>query len=264
MSFGWEEDEGRILEQHLVCVFVGGRFVIAQRGNSPELELSENGQGAKIFAFITDPFYEQLALAIREFWAVQAEEGNSFSLTTGTVEGESSPGMLLVETLVLNISRVAAGMKPFPIHPNFQLGFANNLECTWAYLIDLDNNVFHIFFCHEAKHPGHLFESVGGPGAWVPRHIMTMSLDEAYSLRQEKGWDLTDGGGALPAFFQEIKKACKDARKGEHRKARKCPNEKDIGNPAAGSKQAGAYPPRPGLKCPKRNKTIVNSDDDSG
>ncbi|KAK3335574.1 hypothetical protein B0T19DRAFT_12199 [Cercophora scortea] len=269
---------GYELEQHLVCVLSDGHFVIAQRGNTPDFELMPESQAAKILQFMTDPYYKNLAIAINQYWAVQEEEGVNFSLSTGTVAAQSAPGMLIVLNLAQNITRVAAGVEPFPLTPNFQLEFANDLECVWTYLLDLDYDVFHLFFCHEKKIPGHLFEHVGDRDAWVPRHIMSMDMDEMVKLREENGWTLWQGD-VLPALFKEIRKACAEARRRGLSPARKCPDERTLRGPGNGPPQSNGggggggggggfdmtrYPPRPTLRSHSQYHAHHSNDEGNG
>jgi len=67
---------------------------------------------------------------------------------------------------------------------HLELEFANDgLSCEWAYVVDLDKEVFEIYGGCEKKHDGHRFKDVGDEEALVPAFICSFDFRELYLMK---------------------------------------------------------------------------------
>jgi hypothetical protein len=82
-----------------------------------------------------------------------------------------------------------------------ELGFANDgLFCEWAYVVDLDKEVFEVYGGCEKKHDGHRFKDVGGESATVPAFYCSFEFREIYLMEStqefiDKIQKVSDGMG---------------------------------------------------------------------
>ncbi|KAH6626013.1 hypothetical protein B0J18DRAFT_488946 [Chaetomium sp. MPI-SDFR-AT-0129] len=67
------------------------------------------------------------------------------------------------------------------------LEFANStLFCEWAYVVDLDKEVFEVYGGGEYKHREHRFKDVGGPEAEVPAFVCSFTFREVSLMKNDK------------------------------------------------------------------------------
>jgi hypothetical protein len=79
-----------------------------------------------------------------------------------------------------------AGAEEMPekkIPVQLELDFANSgLFCEWAYVVDLDKEVFEVYGGSEKKHDDHRFKDVGGEQATVPAFYCSFDFREIYLM----------------------------------------------------------------------------------
>jgi hypothetical protein len=72
--------------------------------------------------------------------------------------------------------------KKIPVH--LQLDFANDsLFCEWAYVVDLDKEVFEVYGGSEKKHDGHRFRDVGDEQSPVPAFFCSFNFAELFLMK---------------------------------------------------------------------------------
>ena len=79
---------------------------------------------------------------------------------------------------ILEIVARATAEKPVPVQ--LHLGFANDSNCEWAYVVDLDHGVFEVFEGAEWKDKtvSKRFGDIGGEHVTVPAFVKSFSLTE--------------------------------------------------------------------------------------
>lgn len=74
--------------------------------------------------------------------------------------------------------------KPKKIPVCLQLEFANDsLFCEWAYVVDLDKEVFEVYGGSEKKHDRHRFKDVGDEQSPVPAFLCSFNFAEIFLMK---------------------------------------------------------------------------------
>ena len=129
----------------LICIFFKGRFVVAQYSQwdgYPERE----GQGMRILQFLLGPSnIKRLKSGLECIKILRTKESEELQDSTN-IEAAQPPPSLSRDTgaEILEIVAGASDTNYVPIV--LDLEFANNrLFCEWAYVIDLDDEVFEVY-----------------------------------------------------------------------------------------------------------------------
>jgi hypothetical protein len=182
----------------LVCVYYRGRFAAAMR-TTKSYPLGK-GEGMGVLRFLWKPGNIE-----------RLREGLQY-VVTPTLEGwaeiHKTPGLLLLRTSrgcsfystgaedLLNIIAQATAKKYAAIED--ELNFATSGRCDWAYIVDLDRNMFDVFGNEEKKREAPIttrFSDLGGDGD----HVTVPALLQSFPFSR------------LPATEKEFKEVL-DAR----------------------------------------------------
>ncbi|KAL1970424.1 hypothetical protein VTN77DRAFT_5585 [Rasamsonia byssochlamydoides] len=183
--------------RNLICVFYRGRFVIAQYcqwDGYPE------GQGVRILNFLLNSAnIDRLKNGLQFIVTLDQEDLEQFlpsslphthgNCKCGKGEAEPFPPSLSRDSgaRILEIIAQATAEKRVPIM--LDLEFANDgLFCEWAYVVDLDNNVFEVFGGAVSKDKAgsdHRFASVGGERVTVPALVKSFPFAELPATEEE-------------------------------------------------------------------------------
>ncbi|KAL2159158.1 hypothetical protein VTH06DRAFT_2590 [Thermothelomyces fergusii] len=199
--------------RHLICVFWKGKWFLAQYG---QFDGYPEGQGVKIFSFLSyaqnienlkaglehhiyQPTKEDIDAINAECdaWDQNREaqglpyQRNMFGINQlyPSLARETSAGILGIIARASqpeseNETEGGAGKNPKRVPVLLELEFANDaLFCEWAYVIDLDTEVFEIYGGSEKKRDGHRFKDVGSEGARVPAFICSFKFSEIYLMK---------------------------------------------------------------------------------
>ncbi|KAK4234299.1 hypothetical protein C8A03DRAFT_18773 [Achaetomium macrosporum] len=198
--------------RHLVCVFWKGRWVLAQYGGSDGFP---EGRGIRILKFLSvahnieklkaglDHVYYPTEEELDAIW----DECQAWDANWRAQHFYSEYGMKGVNQLYPSLASDASarilGMiaraaqtqeedgaedgaekDPKKIPVQLQLEFANeSLFCEWAYVVELDKEVFEVYYGNERKHDGHRFKDVGEPDEPVPAFVCSLKFSETYLIK---------------------------------------------------------------------------------
>jgi hypothetical protein len=189
--------------RNLICIFYRGRFVVAQYG---QWDGYPEGQGLKILEFISTPGNiqrlkdglefidyidkEELTAIYDQAAAMEMEDDEndvSFSRTyVSPMERHWPP--LSRDTGGKILEAIANATAENRVQIDMYLEFANSaLFCEWAYVVDLDQEVFEVYGCAHKKSNAvnKRFNDVGDENDTVPAFIVSFALE---SLPSEEGF----------------------------------------------------------------------------
>jgi len=193
--------------RHLICVFYKGQFVLAQYGQHDGYP---RGQGVTLVKFLQDSAnIQQLKRGLGHTYEASDSEVYEAKIQIDKLDDlgavawhaflEHRDPLIargIMKTLkpslhgstgarILEVIAEAEDWVKVPI--KLQLSFANDwLSCEWAYVIDLDAEVFEVFRGAEEKTPSHRFGDVGEGGDSVPSLISSFSFSELQEMKSEQ------------------------------------------------------------------------------
>ncbi|KAK0730639.1 hypothetical protein B0H67DRAFT_652907, partial [Lasiosphaeris hirsuta] len=194
--------------RHIICIFWKGKWQIAQYGQwngYPE------GQGVKIFHFLSTqrnidhlkdglekrmyyPTVGQLRLMEAEVDAWERDaihnrrimfvnERSGWTALYSTLARDTGSQILRliaqasIRSDMNNGDNSAAGGKETRVPIQLQLDFVNDgIFCEWAYVIDLDDEVFEVFTGVVDKDDHHRFKDVGDEHDSVPGLVFSLQV----------------------------------------------------------------------------------------
>ncbi|KIW99550.1 uncharacterized protein Z518_11289 [Rhinocladiella mackenziei CBS 650.93] len=186
--------------RNLICIFYKGSFVVAQYcqwDGYPE----GKGQGMKILNFLlSSANIEHLKNGLQHIITLnhdsrqQLEHGvrqdqeawqTNMSFSKGPckcvkcdIEGFYPSLSRDTGASILKIITEATAEKPVPVE--LRLGFANDPNCEWAYVVDLDDCVFEVYAEAESKNenPTNRFINIGDLNDTVPSLIKSFPFSD--------------------------------------------------------------------------------------
>ncbi|CAK3824797.1 Hypothetical predicted protein [Lecanosticta acicola] len=164
--------------RHLICIYYNGRFVVAQYGQwdgNPEV------QGVKVLKFLREPGnLERLKKGIEHIEEVKSDE---------EIRAFGSHEALSRDTSAKVLEIIAEATPETKVLIFKDLEFVNNtVLCEWAYVVDLDQEVFEVFEGYEGSRSkgeraqSNRFQDVGPLEAEVPILVSSFSFDSLADL----------------------------------------------------------------------------------
>ncbi|EEH47601.2 uncharacterized protein PADG_03685 [Paracoccidioides brasiliensis Pb18] len=184
----------------LICVFYQGRFVVAQYANFEGYPQGQ--QGLKILKFLVVPGnITRLTEGLENIKYLSIEELDEIYMEVSNIDrnayakkAESDPDFVMpvniFKHLYPSLSReagsdilelIAQSTPEKKILHALELEFANeSFSCEWAYVIDLDNEMFEVFFGAESKETAtnKRFNDIGQKHDTVPKFIQSFAFDD--------------------------------------------------------------------------------------
>ena len=194
-------------------VFWKGKWFLAQYG---QFDGYPEGQGAKIFKFLSvahnienlkaglenhiyEPTAEELEAIYTECEAWDENlraQGNShyernmvgINQLYPSLARETSAGILGIiaraSKKVEAEGEAEKESKKIPVHLGLEFA-TDTLFCEWAYVIDIDKEVFEVFGGGEKWHAGHRFADARANAPYVPALVCSFDFSELYLLKDE-------------------------------------------------------------------------------
>ncbi|EEH38225.1 hypothetical protein PAAG_01146 [Paracoccidioides lutzii Pb01] len=183
----------------LICVFYQGHFVVAQYA---QFDGFPQGQGLKILKFLVVPGnITRLTEGLENIKYLSMEELDEIYIKVSTMnrnayekKAESDPDfpmpVNIFKHLYPSLSRevggdilemIAQSTPEKKIPHSLELEFANeSFFCEWAYVVDLDNDVFEVFGGAESKETAtnKRFNDVGQKNDTVPKFVESFAFDD--------------------------------------------------------------------------------------
>ena len=181
----------------LICIFFQGRFVVAQYSQwdgYPE----RGGQGMKILRFLRrHGNIQRLKHGLQYITILCINEGEAYQRLT-EIEATEQPSLSRdTGAGILEIIAEATDTSYVPIF--LDLEFANDgLFCEWAYVIDLDDELFEVFSGADRKEQASSkrFDAVGGEQDTVPAFVRGFGFQALPNTEAEFIEKLNEAPGA--------------------------------------------------------------------
>ncbi|PGH13903.1 hypothetical protein AJ80_06172 [Polytolypa hystricis UAMH7299] len=188
--------------RHLICIFYKGRFVVAQYG---QWDGYPDGQGATIFKFLVKPEnIARLKEGLQFVYIPTNEELKEINEKVKKLDSEESEKGIptsgsksALNQIYPSLSRdaggdileiIAQGSEEKRIPTQLYMEFANDgLFCEWAYVVDLDDEVFEVYGGAEekSKSASKRFHDVGDENETVPAFLKSFAFKELPATEKE-------------------------------------------------------------------------------